>query len=84
MPGWNPVQVDYLSVMMEQEDFDDIFRNPENYLRNVAVDNVILGYHDKELKIVLQQPYTVDKWTVTGGYIKKTESIEEAAAGLLI
>ena len=65
--------------MMEQQDFDDILKNPGNYLRNVAVDNVILGYHDKELKILLQQPYSVDKWTLTGGYIKKTETIEEAA-----
>ncbi len=56
-----------------------MFKNADQYLRNVSVDNVILGYHDKELKILLQQPFVVNKWTVTGGYIKKTESIEEAA-----
>jgi 8-oxo-dGTP diphosphatase len=64
---------------MAQKDIDDIFKYSDHYLRNVAVDNVILGYHDKELKILLQQPFVVNKWTVTGGYIKKTESIEEAA-----
>jgi 8-oxo-dGTP diphosphatase len=64
---------------MEQEDIDDFFTNSGHYLRNVAVDNVIFGYHEKELKILLQQPFSLDKWTVTGGYIKKTESIEEAA-----
>src|SRR2546423_1078709 len=51
-----------------------------DYLRNVSIDNVILGYHDKELKVLLQQPMGFSKWTVTGGHIKKTESIEEAAA----
>jgi len=56
-----------------------IFENDKDYLRNVAVDNVIFGYHDKELKVLLQQPFSVDKWTVTGGYIRRTESIEEAA-----
>jgi len=64
---------------MEQSDIDDFLFNSDKYLRNVLVDNVIFGYHDKELKILLQQPLPFDEWTVTGGYIKKTESIEEAA-----
>ena len=57
----------------------NIFDNEHDYLHNVAVDNIIFGYHDKELKVLLQQPFSVDKWTVTGGYIKKSESIEQAA-----
>lgn len=57
----------------------DILEYADRYLHNVAVDNVIFGYHDKELKVLLQQPASVDKWTVTGGYIERTESIEEAA-----
>jgi ADP-ribose pyrophosphatase YjhB (NUDIX family) len=64
---------------MEQSEIDDIILHPDRYLRNVLVDNVILGYHDRELKVLLQQPISLDKWTVTGGYIKRTESIEEAA-----
>jgi ADP-ribose pyrophosphatase YjhB (NUDIX family) len=64
---------------MEKSENDDFFTNSERYLRNVAVDNVVFGYHEKELKVLLQQPFSLDKWTVTGGYIKKTESIEEAA-----
>jgi len=65
---------------MIQEDPAAFFNDSDQFLRNVAVDNVIFGYHEKELKVLLQQPYTLDKWTVTGGYIKKTESIEEAAS----
>ncbi len=64
---------------MAEEDLDNIIKYADQYLRNVAVDNVIFGYHDKELKILLQRPFAVDKWTVSGGYIRKTESIEEAA-----
>jgi hypothetical protein len=52
----------------------------EIYLQNVAVDNVIFGYHDRELKILLQQPQGIEKWMLPGGYIKKTESVESAAA----
>jgi ADP-ribose pyrophosphatase YjhB (NUDIX family) len=65
---------------MTEENIVDFFKNSNQFLQNVAVDNVIFGYHEKELKVLLQQPYTLDKWTVTGGYIKRTESIEEAAS----
>ena len=70
--------------MTTQEDDADFFRNGDQFLRNVAIDNVILGYHDKELKVLLQQPVPLDKWTVTGGYIKRTESIEQAANRIAI
>ena len=64
---------------MVKEDTEDFLKKPGQWLRNVSVDNVIFGYHDKELKVLLRRPFVVDKWTVTGGYIKRTESIEEAA-----
>jgi 8-oxo-dGTP diphosphatase len=64
---------------MDQLEFDDTNIDPDKHLRNVLVDNVIFGYHDKELKVLLQRPIPLDKWTVTGGHIKKFESIEEAA-----
>lgn len=57
----------------------EAFLNSDQFLRNVAVDNVIFGYSDKELKVLLQQPFALDKWTVTGGYIKKMETIQDAA-----
>lgn len=57
----------------------EAFLNSDQYLQNVAVDNVIFGYSDKELKVLLQQPFALDKWTVAGGYIKKTETIQDAA-----
>jgi ADP-ribose pyrophosphatase YjhB (NUDIX family) len=64
---------------MEQLQIETLLDEKE-HLKNVSVDNVIFGYHNKELKVLLQQPFALDKWTVAGGYIKKTESIEEAAA----
>lgn len=64
---------------METEEADFFINDGAGYLRNVLIDNVIFGYHDKELKVLLQQPIMLDGWTVTGGYIRKTESIEEAA-----
>lgn len=57
---------------------DTVF-NPENFLKHIAVDNVIFGYHERELKVLLQRPAGFSKWTVTGGHVKKTESIVQAA-----
>lgn len=52
----------------------------KDYLRNLAVDNVIFGYHEKELKVLLvHNPYT-NPWMLPGGYIKKTEDVETAAS----
>jgi Uncharacterized conserved protein len=49
------------------------------YLQNVSVDNVIFGYHIKELKVLLQRPKGITKWILPGGYISKTETIDDAA-----
>ena len=57
----------------------DIIHHPENYLPNIQVDNVILGYHDKELRVLLQQTVATRKWSVTGGYVGRAESTDEAA-----
>jgi 8-oxo-dGTP diphosphatase len=58
---------------------DEILNGHNFFLRNVSIDNVIFGYHKKELKVLLQRPQGLNKWTVSGGYIKRTETIEEAA-----
>ncbi len=66
--------------MKDLEIFRDEILNGHNYfLKNVSIDNVIFGYHKKELKVLLQRPQGLNKWTVSGGYIRRTETIEEAA-----
>jgi 8-oxo-dGTP diphosphatase len=67
--------------MKDSEIIQDLILNDHNqYLHNVSIDNVILGYHKKELKVLLQRPRGLGKWTLCGGYIKRTETIDEAAA----
>lgn len=58
---------------------DEILNGHLYYLRNVSIDNVIFGYHNKELRVLLQRPQGIHKWVLSGGYIKRTESIDEAA-----
>jgi 8-oxo-dGTP diphosphatase len=58
---------------------DEILNGHLYYLRNVSVDNVIFGYHNKEMKVLLQLPLGIHKWVLSGGYIKRSESLDEAA-----
>ncbi|HAH24133.1 MAG TPA: DNA mismatch repair protein MutT [Prolixibacteraceae bacterium] len=53
---------------------------------HVAVDCVILGYQDEEIKLLLYprsfEPYK-GKWSLLGGFVQENESGEEAAARIL-
>lgn len=53
--------------------------NGKAFYHNISVDIVILGYHERTLKVLLQKPHFSDKWMLTGGFIKRTESVEMAA-----
>ncbi len=57
--------------------------HPQHY---VAVDCVILGYQDDEIKLLLYprsfEPYK-GKWSLLGGFVQDNESADEAAARIL-
>lgn len=56
---------------------------PQHY---VAVDCVILGYQDEEIKLLLYprsfEPYK-GNWSLLGGFVQDNESADEAAARIL-
>ncbi len=57
--------------------------HPRHY---VAVDCVILGYQDEEIKLLLYprsfEPYK-GKWSLLGGFVQDNESADDAAARIL-
>lgn len=53
------------------------------YLPHLSIDNVIFGFHDNELKVLLLQWKDVDRWCLPGGFILKEESVEAAATRIL-
>jgi len=54
--------------------------NGENYYyRSISVDNVIFGYHNRELKILLLKPLGMQRWLLPGGYVLKKETLDSAA-----
>jgi len=62
---------------------EQILNGPKYFLRNVSVSNVIFGYHEKILKVLLLRPTVIDKWILPGGYIRQIETIEEAATRVI-
>ncbi len=54
------------------------------FLANISIDNIIFGYHDKSLKVLLLHPKYITKWALPGGYVFKNESLENAAKRIAI
>jgi ADP-ribose pyrophosphatase YjhB (NUDIX family) len=62
----------------------EFLTNGQNYfLPSVSLDNVIFGFHQNELKVLLLQPKLKKEWVLPGGFIFKDEEIEDAAARIL-
>ncbi|MEO0877626.1 MAG: NUDIX domain-containing protein [Bacteroidota bacterium] len=53
----------------------------EFFLPNLSIDIVIIGYQDDQLKCLLLN--LGGQWSLSGGYIKKSESVEVAAQRIL-
>ena len=54
-----------------------------DHLSNISIDCVIFGYHEKQLKILCTRVSGLTGWLLPGGFIKKTEDIDDAAARIL-
>jgi len=53
------------------------------YQPGISVDCVILGFHENELKLLLLKVGQSNQWALPGGFIKKNETIENAAYRVL-
>lgn len=58
---------------------DQLLNGEKYFYKNISVDNVIFGYHNKELKTLLLRPTGMEKWLLPGGYVYKSETLESAA-----
>ncbi len=55
----------------------------EGFLNHISLDCVIFGFHNNQLKVLLLQMKYSKEWALPGGFVKETESMEEAAARTL-
>ncbi len=57
--------------------------NSKDYLDHISLDCVIFGFHDNELKVLLLKHKTSNRWSLPGGFLMSTESLEAAATRVL-
>ncbi len=70
--------------MKFNEKHNDFIRNGHlTHLSQLSIDCVIFGYHDRELKVLLAKYADLNGWGLPGGFIKKEESLSQAAARIL-
>jgi len=70
--------------MKKQEDWKAIvLEGHHNYLPNLSIDCVVLGFHDNQLKVLLLKPKQKKEWALPGGFVLLNETIEEAGSRTL-
>ncbi len=69
----------YYFCEMELKEFYD--KGKEMFLPNLSVDMVVIGYENNALKCLLLK--IGEKWLLPGGYILRTESVEDATVRIL-
>lgn len=55
-----------------------------SFIPGLSVDNVIFGFHNNQLKVLLLACKHQKHWMLPGGYVLKTESIDAAAERVLL
>jgi 8-oxo-dGTP diphosphatase len=53
------------------------------YMAGLSIDNVIFGFHDNQLKVLLLECLNRKDWMLPGGYIHKEEAVDDAAKRVL-
>ncbi|MBS1527776.1 MAG: NUDIX hydrolase [Bacteroidetes bacterium] len=66
--------------MQSQAEIQDFVLNGYlTYIPHVSLDCAIFGYHEQQLKLLLIKHVALGRWCLPGGYIKRTETLVEAA-----
>lgn len=70
-------------MVLQEETIDFIKNGGKHYVTGLSIECVIFGYHDQELKILLGKRIHYNGWALPGAYIKKGETLTNAAARIL-
>ena len=54
------------------------------YLPHISIDCVVLGYHDRNLKVLLLKMKDLDQWSLPGGFVEHDMEIQAAAEKTLL
>ncbi|AQX08621.1 NUDIX hydrolase [Elizabethkingia ursingii] len=54
-----------------------------DFIRQLSIDCVIFGFHNKSLKVLMLKYFNLDIWALPGGFIFRDENVDDAAYRLL-
>ncbi|WPP50685.1 NUDIX hydrolase [Catalinimonas niigatensis] len=54
--------------------------NTDQLIPGLSLDCVIFGFHENQLKVLLLRMKGIEQWALPGGFVKKTEDVDHAAA----
>lgn len=57
--------------------------NAKEYLESVSIDCVVFGFHNNQLKVLLLKMKYTQEWSLPGGFVKLSETVEDAATRIL-
>ncbi|AUD02632.1 NUDIX hydrolase [Spirosoma pollinicola] len=69
--------------MLRQNDPREINPQGEGLLKGIAIDPVIFGFHENQLKVLVIEHTNTGLYALPGGYIQSTEDVDEAAKRIL-
>jgi ADP-ribose pyrophosphatase YjhB (NUDIX family) len=70
--------------MISQHDVESFFsQRLPRYLPSLAVDCVVFGFHDDDLKVLLLKWKGMKTWALPGGFVQRQESLDAAARRVL-
>jgi len=72
-----------LPIMVQKELKEFIDNAGKTYLPHLSLDCVVFGFHDSQLKVLLLKMKNSDRWSLPGGFVKPSESMEIAAIRVL-
>lgn len=71
-----------METLQQLQDF--LNRGYLEYRPNLTVECAIFGYHSGELQLLLVKNKIITKWCLPAGYVRKVESLEQAAARVTV
>ena len=63
--------------------FSDSVQLPLKCLSHISVDCVIMGYHDKQMKILCNEIKDMPRLKLPGGFVERNENVDDAAYRIL-
>ncbi len=63
---------------------NNLLSSAESFCPGISLDCVILGFHDGNLKVLLNKYACYTKWMLPGGFIYKDEHVDDAAVRTLV